>query len=1783
LTISILDQKKQNDSSSKLFQGSMHGTESAKFVIAAVRIYVGSPLKSAPRFVKVLGRAYECVVGVKRWYTIYLSAQEIAFSVRTGFIPLEIGPCHDSSSIPTLNRIEIYGIERGKIEPWLPVAMPLIWAHIADPSHVSENLNRDQFVLCIKTAAILADTVGGLKPNPIVRETVLKFIGGTALYNDQIVYDSLSVLLSCVETDEDRRQCVFDKAVLSGCSSFLSMCLRYVEMFNDVGSLHIWKIISLVPKFRACLRIAAGIAKLRPFHYLQVSDGSIAGDVSAATIYCLTHSLSLDLVSDFVELSLVESAVTNSSPRRGLGSLDGIRGLLLSRNEQIVVMTCASISRFCRESHMFKSQTMTVRYVCDRCLVFVNDVRYTDLEKEHTFDLCPACYCIAKKYADRCDKSEDVIIDGKLVGESPKLTCGEVLEMQPIAASHQHDQIPGDISHQHQLFNDFMDGLTAGISTILSDKLKEKGGISSSLVWLTVDVIRHTLLSGRKLEQGRALLSALLLGLNRRLSLLTDDDSDVFNCVLILEGLIRSIVVDETAREFCLFSDKDFVPTTAFDQMETVCPMHKAPLGHYKFTGGKDKDLTFVACSKEPDKKCTFFRWTDRESETQGRSKCTDSLFDESIATLIWELLTSSHLYEGTPLLSRLSFFLETFSNQPCNQDGSTKDESTYTLCDYSDDMINAYSDGVLCSHGRLRSELFLSDTIELFHKLDSSSGNPTMSTPAAICCLVEKSLELLSLVANVDVPDGDKWSASLCRLSISDKVVLSSRIRSLARRTLWQFCGRDTALSHAVRDQYIFTFQFESLLCHTSGILGYCVVLTEKSRVCGPKWKTTRCCSCQDMKVFHFVQTDALMTEDSCTLQANALISEILRDLFASAENRGGSWRRFCGLRKFPFENATTDFRLDLTAARPLIILFALACSASKENQVLALRLINLALSPKLTSRKKSGDERDDIRLSTSFHRFTSHFAQIETPEAILGISIDDVYTFTTRFVWGGVSSDVQKAALSVATKLMLCLDKKSLGILLDQFIAGPLCQVASLGKRCLYFFSFLQSLARYVDAEVVDVSRCLGTVLYFLKGQILATRHDQANGEIFHVEEKSGKSRRSKHFDMSACCSCRTIAIRNNASRVKNAPSVPTNDRTLSTSSHPPTDSGSAMKTSCFPEQVSPFTRIRLDMSREHASSSEFCSFVALKHRCVISTIHVEVENPRRFVKTITFSFSPRPVEDISILKSDEFAGCWQQCGELTLTRGCARSSLSLPTPVVAANLKIEYTDFHEKSGSTKTSDGTFVVLCPRCTRVVTNAHGVCSNCGEVAFQCRKCRHINYDRLDAFLCVECGYCASASFRYDLMAAVATNAVATTNDHDDKKATCQLKLASHLYEELRMALQVKLRDVVAPDAKSGPQESSEESMKDFPTLRQAFQDILPDKEAKDDGSSRTIKPLLSELGAPGAIVKLIASATKKEHSTSSRFHGLLASSSMAPGRIVRGPSSGFMLRDFGRDGLGGDDAAAEVFGGLLDATYSASVARYSDSSDPLIRLLAGVQSRRDRPAEESQRNSSEVAATAATESLERNRPHKKAKRSTCAMADKDTLAICDRLYQLMREAESELFALDRRCAAWRRLNSGGLYASPTVDTDHNRTRAHFEPSHCSSCAPTLVIQFYALWLRLFQLNPHDVVVPEEMIQLLFETDPVVVIKQYSSSAYTVLLETKRTILQEIALHSEQGSALVLDALRVRLTTWPDRNAADILGYILEAFASAPVNPPVTTVTPFVELARVALRGGNTS
>lgn len=271
-----------------------------------------------------------------------------------------------------------------------------------------------------------------------------------------------------------------------------------------------------------------------------------------------------------------------------------------------------------------------------------------------------------------------------------------------------------------------------------------------------------------------------------------------------------------------------------------------------------------------------------------------------------------------------------------------------------------------------------------------------------------------------------------------------------------------------------------------------------------------------------------------------------------------------------------------------------------------------------------------------------------------------------------------------------------------------------------------FLQQMRTFVKDYYVEQ---LGAVNLETDGPILRRVYDLSSCVHCHrkigamdnnSDNKIGEVDRSSKKESGSHMSSESLAVAHRRS-------------TTSEKSTPPSKS----LTSWLPEQVRPFQRSRLEQSTERVVSSEFSSYIQLKYRLAISEVYLSVSDPRgRLCKTIGIFFSPRQVGNVSELK-DESNFTWQRCGTLSLSRGASRSSCILKTPIVAANLKFEYMEFYEKLGGNKTADGGILLSCPRCTRVVNNAHGVCGHCGEVAFQCRKCRHINYNVLDAFLCV--------------------------------------------------------------------------------------------------------------------------------------------------------------------------------------------------------------------------------------------------------------------------------------------------------------------------------------------------------------------------------------------------------------------------------------------------------------
>jgi hypothetical protein len=410
------------------------------------------------------------------------------------------------------------------------------------------------------------------------------------------------------------------------------------------------------------------------------------------------------------------------------------------------------------------------------------------------------------------------------------------------------------------------------------------------------------------------------------------------------------------------------------------------------------------------------------------------------------------------------------------------------------------------------------------------------------------------------------------------------------------------------------------------------------------------------------------------------------------------------------------------------------------------------------------------------------------------------------------------------------------------------------------------------------------------------------------------------------------------------------------------------------------------------------------------------------------------------------------------------------------------------------------------------------VCGNCGEVAFQCRKCRHINYDRLDAFLCVECGYCASGNFSFELTAGVASNAVAISNDEDFERVEKIQAAATAMHDELKNGLREKIRGARSPKKTK----NKDEMDSDFtPALKRAFLGLPPVGSKKESLSGAS---LLDRVEKQGSVVKYVARPQSTHLSSRSSMAVDRTRSLLRLARQIRSESasssdrrrsSDVIIRHLGR-GLAVDSLDDE--NDLIGLLEGGGVL---DSGDSLSRVVASVQARRR----------GETGATgiqaASGESLKK------------AESSKQILEDCERLHLLMREAERESYELNRRIQAWKRLETDTLANVGTVKP----TKFSFSPSHCSVCGGAVALQLLVLWLRLFQARPSEVHIDRGFLCLLLED---------FSTISKGLFDFKRQVVREIATKSEEGAKLVLTELRKRLTATNDATCAEILGKIME-------------------------------
>jgi len=817
-------------------------------------------------------------------------------------------------------------------------------------------------------------------------------------------------------------------------------------------------------------------------------------------------------------------------------------------------------------------------------------------------------------------------------------------------------------------------------------------------------------------------------------------------------------------------------------------------------------------------------------------------------------------------------------------------------------------------------------------------------------------------------------------------------------------------------------------------------------------------------------------------------------------------------------------------------------------------------------------------------------------TPEHVLinrvdGLTAANMVSFVMQFVLRGKTVELRVVTSKVAEKIFHNLSDNDLNSVFLRLMGTPLREIGPLGRSASEFLQLMHTLVRdFGSNQDLQFSKVARSAVECFVQQMRVMSMDFYGGVgeeagVMEIETEPGKILK-KRFDLNPCVQCHSQkagSVNNdqsiattpgssseNSSQVNSSTSRSSHKSATTSASPSSTTTGAGASTSSaksnpsskevnnipwLAEQVRPFSKGRLDTSTERVVSTEFASHVQLKFRLAISEVHLSVTDPRgRLVKKIGISFSPRQVGNVNDLKSIEYADIWQQCGTLSLARGSVRASCILKTPVVAANLKFEYLEFYEKVGGSRSSDGGLLLTCPRCTRVVNNAHGVCGHCGEVAFQCRKCRHINYDRLDAFLCVECGYCASGGFAYEVTAGIASNAVAIVDDDGFDRAVKLLRVAMKRLGEMRSGLRKKLLIAAVSKRKSSclDIENLDDLNKYSPALKRALSGDLPKSSGKGGGDGG---------GGESSKRRSVSSISASRRSDQSRMtaankaRSLLSLARQLRNEIGSGgidsdrPGRGDMLVRQALLNAGNTGGSIEFFddGALCDSEgdmfgiYNAGSGSilHGDLPDPLSRLVANIQARV---------RSSVGGGGGGGGGNDNGGDGKKSGGSSGSSGEGGSsqqspqaqMEECDRLHQQMREAERECFELQKTVNAWNRLNRDSLaHCETTIST------SSFIPTSCSACAGKITLHYLVLAMAILNAGSEDVdgAVTEDFIQCLFE-EP--------QGLSGELNKLKRLAIVTVAVQSNTGARLILAELRTRLGATRDVASAEILGTLLE-------------------------------
>lgn len=211
--------------------------------------------------------------------------------------------------------------------------------------------------------------------------------------------------------------------------------------------------------------------------------------------------------------------------------------------------------------------------------------------------------------------------------------------------------------------------------------------------------------------------------------------------------------------------------------------------------------------------------------------------------------------------------------------------------------------------------------------------------------------------------------------------------------------------------------------------------------------------------------------------------------------------------------------------------------------------------------------------------------------------------------------------------------------------------------------------------------------------------------------------------------------------------------------------------------------FSQVKLSSLKVDSRFTTTTQIVKLVSSHTIAKINLRISDIKRskMVKTLAIYYNNRAVHSVVELRNKPL---WHKAKKCSLSPGQAEVKIDFPLPIIACNLMIEYTDFYENIQASSET-----LQCPRCSASVPATPGVCGNCGENVFQCHKCRAINYDEKDPFLCNSCGFCKYAKFDFSLTCRPTCAVDPIENEEDRKKSVSTinnlLEKADRVYKNL--------------------------------------------------------------------------------------------------------------------------------------------------------------------------------------------------------------------------------------------------------------------------------------------------------------------------------------------------------------------------------------------------------------